>query len=172
MGILDVCKTYMSEDGKPSPMTIAAKNDLTAAVDKYSSQALRVLAIAVNPMAEMPFDQSDDDLSTDAKFSACQKDLMLVGLVASIDPDRDGVKESVELARGAGIRVVMITGDYLKTAAAIANNVNILKPEDADDCATDCQVLRPNGTYLSEREFDGMTRKTKVFARAKPEDKL
>merc|ERR1711988_814521 len=138
----------------------------------YSSQALRVLAIAVNPMANIPFDQSDDDLSTDAKFSACQKDLMLVGLVASIDPARDGVKVSVDDARGAGIRVVMITGDYLKTAVAIAKNVNILKPEDAEDCATDCQGLRPNGTYLAELEFDDMTRKTKVFARAKPEDKL
>merc|ERR1712190_250503 len=152
--------------------TRAAKNELTAVVDKYSSQALRVLAIAVNPMVEMPFDQSDDDLSTDAKFSACQKDLMLVGLVASIDPARDGVKESVEDARGAGIRVVMITGDYLKTAVAIAKNVNILKPEDAEDCAVDCQGLRPNAAYLSDPEIDGMTRKTKVFARAKPEDKL
>merc|ERR1711953_887254 len=73
---------------------------------------------------------------------------------------------------GAGIRVVMITGDYLKTAVAIAKNVNILKPEDAEDCAVDCQGLRPNGAYLSDPEIDGMTRKTKVFARAKPEDKL
>merc|ERR1712125_132638 len=59
-----------------------------------------------------------------------------------------------------------------KTAVAIARNVNILKAEDAEDCATDCQGLRPDGNYLSEREFDDMTRKTKVFARAKPEDKL
>merc|ERR1711953_340143 len=73
---------------------------------------------------------------------------------------------------GAGIRVVMITGDYLKTAVAIAKNVNILKPEDAEDCAVDCQGLRPNGAYLSDPDFDDMTRKTKVFARAKPEDKL
>merc|ERR1712190_628407 len=152
--------------------TRAAKNELTAVVDKYSSQALRVLAIAVNPMVEMPFDQSDDDLGTDAKFAACQRDLMLVGLVASIDPARDGVKESVDDARGAGIRVVMITGDYLKTAVAIAKNVNILKLEDADDCATDCQGLRPNGTYLSNDEIDQITARVKVFARAQPEDKL
>merc|ERR1711879_341656 len=58
------------------------------------------------------------------------------------------------------------------TAAAIARNVNILKPEDADDCAVDCQNLRPNGAYRAENEIDQMTRKTKVFARAKPEDKL
>ena len=63
----------------------------------------------------MTFDEANEDLSTDQKFEACRKDLRLVGLVASIDPDRDGVPESVIAARGAGIRVVMITGDYLKT---------------------------------------------------------
>ena len=78
----------------------------------------------------MPFDEADEDLSTDRKFEACRKDLRLVGLVASIDPDRDGVPESVIAARGAGIRVVMITGNYLKTAVAIARNVTILQPQD------------------------------------------
>ena len=48
------------------------------------------LFAAINPMAEMPFDQSDEDLSTDAKFAACQKDLMLVGLVASMSAPPHG----------------------------------------------------------------------------------
>merc|ERR1712227_1147731 len=65
-----------------------------------------------------------------------------------------------------------ITGDYLKTAVAIAKNVNILMPEDAEDCATDCASLRPGGNYLAESEFDSMTARVRVFARAKPEDKL
>merc|ERR1712125_104997 len=74
---------------------------------------------------------------------------------------------------GAGIRVVMITGDYLKTAVAIAKNVNILAEEDdAEVSAVDCQGLRPDGNYLSERDIDALTLRTKVFARAKPEDKL
>merc|ERR1712125_113 len=74
---------------------------------------------------------------------------------------------------GAGIRVVMITGDYLKTAVAIAKNVSILaEDDDAEVCAVDCQGLRPDGNYVSESEMDCMTSKTKVFARAKPEDKL
>merc|ERR1719213_789416 len=105
----------------------------------------------------MPFDQGDDDLSTDAKFAACQKDLMLVGLVASIDPARDGVKESVDDARGAGILVVMITGDYLKTAVAIAKNVNILTPDDDDKKdALDCIDLRPSGKYVPDWDMDAM----------------
>jgi len=88
-------------------------------------------------------------------------------------PDRDGVKESVSRARGAGIRVVMITGDYLKTAAAIAKNVMILQPEDNEAvAAVDCQSLRPSGAYLSDSQLDELTARTRVFARAKPEDKL
>merc|ERR1711907_65656 len=103
----------------------------------------------------------------------CRDQLCLVGLVASIDPDRDGVKESVELARGAGIRVVMITGDYLKTAAAIAHNVRILQEgDDESTAAVDCASLRPGGNYLAEKDMDAMTKRVRVFARAKPEDKL
>merc|ERR1719353_2227303 len=123
-------------------------------------------------MAGLPFDGKDEDLTTDAKFEACRQDLQLVGLVASIDPERDGVQESVVLARGAGIRVVMITGDYLKTAAAIAKNVQILQENDGEGSAVDCTCLRPAGNYLSEGEIDVITKKVRVFARAKPEDKL
>jgi len=102
--------------------------------------------------------------------------LQLVGLVASIDPDRDGVKLSVEQARGAGIRVVMITGDYLKTASAIASNVSILQDtDDAKVSAVDCQCLRPDandGDYLPDDDMDVITLRVRVFARARPEDKL
>merc|ERR1719215_573961 len=112
----------------------------------------------------------------DTKFKLCKQNLQLVGLVASIDPDRDGVKVSVEQARGAGIRVVMITGDYLKTAQAIARNVSILQADDDESVsAVDCQCLRPdinNGNYLMEDDMDAITRRVRVFARAKPEDKL
>merc|ERR1719428_1779768 len=77
----------------------------------------------------------------------------------------------------------MITGDYLMTAKAIAHNIRILKNAaeareegmEADDdnvAALDCGRLRPNGDYLSESGIDALTNRTKVFARAKPEDKL
>ncbi|CAE7658005.1 yloB [Symbiodinium sp. CCMP2456] len=122
-------------------------------------------------------------ISTDQKFEACRKQLRLIGLVASIDPERDGVPDSVLAARGAGIRVVllscnkilpvMITGDYLLTAIAIAKNVNILQPcDDPDVSAVDCACLRPDGEYLDNKEMDKLTGSVRVFARAKPEDKL
>mmetsp|Transcript_24846 Transcript_24846/g.59001 ORF Transcript_24846/g.59001 Transcript_24846/m.59001 type:complete len:1056 (+) Transcript_24846:77-3244(+) len=171
--IVDLCVERMMADGTVSKMTEEAKAEVLKTVDDYSSKALRVLAVAVRPMQEMPFDTNDDDISTDSKFSALRQDLRLLGLVASIDPDRDGVKDSVLAARGAGIRVVMITGDYLKTAIAIAKNVQILQPQDDEDtAAVDCNSLRPGGNYLSEKDMDRMTSTVRVFARAKPEDKL
>merc|ERR1719203_1762044 len=171
--ILEYCTEQLAEDGSIKPLTPGDKESLLAVVDKYSSKALRVLAIATRSFTDLPFDLKDEDMSTDQKFAACRKDLRLLGLVASIDPDRDGVPQSVLSARGAGIRVVMITGDYLKTAIAIAHNVNILLPEDDEAiAAVDCKSLRPDGDYLSIDELDMMTSTVRVFARAKPEDKL
>jgi len=68
--------------------------------------------------------------------------------------------------------VVMITGDYLKTAVAIAKNVKILAANESETGAMDCAKLRPNGDYLPKEELDRMTSHTRCYARAKPEDKL
>jgi len=171
--ILDACTEWLKADGSIAPMTGQDRATFMDEVDKFSSRALRVLAIASRTFPEMPFDTSDEDLSMDQKFTACRQDLRLLGLVASIDPDRDGVKESVDAARGAGIRVVMITGDYLKTAVAIAKNVRILvETDDSSVSAVDCACLRPDNEYLQDAEMDQLTSRTRVFARAKPEDKL
>jgi len=173
--VLESCTQQLNPDGTVTSMTPADKQKVNKQVDDYSDMALRVLAVAVNPMASAPFDMSSEDVSMDDKFAACKKDLILVGLVASIDPDRPGVKDSVNTARGAGIRVVMITGDYVKTAIAIAKRVQILQLEDnIDECACDCNKLRPGGDdkYIERHEMDEMTRTVRVFARAKPADKL
>jgi len=171
--IVEYCSEQLMEDGSVQPMSEEAKAEVLRVVDEYSSMALRVLAIATRSMPELPFAMDDEDVTTDQKFQACQSGLRLVGLVASIDPDRDGVPESVELARGAGIRVVMITGDYLKTAIAIAHNVRILQKDDDDEAAAvDCARLRPDDEYLPNVEMDALTAFVRVFARARPEDKL
>ncbi|CAJ1449453.1 unnamed protein product [Effrenium voratum] len=171
--IIDLCSEQLKEDGSVAKLTEENKAEILKIVDGYSARALRVLAIAARPMKSLPYDESNEDVTTDQKFEACRKQLRLIGLVASIDPERDGVPESVLAARGAGIRVVMITGDYLLTAIAIAKNVNILQAsDDVETSAMDCAVLRPNNEYLSDQEMDNVTRCTRVFARAKPEDKL
>ncbi|CAE7531926.1 unnamed protein product, partial [Symbiodinium sp. KB8] len=171
--IIDLCEERLRDDGSVAKMTDEARQDILKVVDEYSSKALRVLAVAVRTMTELPFDKNDDEISTDERFAKLRQNLRLVGLVASIDPDRDGVKDSVLAARGAGIRVVMITGDYLKTAIAIAKNVSILQPQDDEaTAAVDCNTLRPGGHYLEGKEMDRLTSTVRVFARAKPEDKL
>jgi len=171
--IIDLCAEQLKEDGSVAKLTEADKKSILQIVDGYSERALRVLAIAARPMKNLPYDENNEDVTTDQKFEACRKQLRLIGLVASIDPERDGVPQSVLAARGAGIRVVMITGDYLLTAIAIAKNVNILQPtDDEETCAMDCAKLRPDGEYLSDSEMDLLTGSVRVFARAKPEDKL
>jgi len=171
--IVEHCAEQLMADGTVQKMTEVAKQEVLKVVDEYSSQALRVLAIATHCMSELPYSEDDEDVTTDQQFQACRQGMRLVGVVASVDPDRDGVPESVLLARGAGIRVVMITGDYLKTAIAIARNVNILQQEDDQDVsAVDCARLRPNDDYLSHCEMDSLTSTVRVFARARPEDKL
>jgi len=171
--IVDLCSETLNQNGEAEPLTDEAKKDILKIVDSYSARALRVLAVAARPMPELPYDAADEDVTTDQKFAACRQNLRLIGLVASIDPDRDGVPESVMAARGAGIRVVMITGDYLLTAKAIAKNLNILQiTDDEDVAAVDCVCLRPDGEYIDNAEMDQLTKSVRVFARAKPEDKL
>merc|ERR1719223_710916 len=111
--ILRDCDSWTSPDGKVVPLTEDDKASVLKTVDELSAQALRVLAIAARPINEMPFDPTDVDvqLSTDEKFVSIVKQpgLVLLGLVASIDPERKGVPEAVLDAQAGNIRVVMIT---------------------------------------------------------------
>lgn len=102
------------------------------------------------------------------------KELTFVGLVANMDPARKGVDQAVLDALAGHIRVIMITGDYLKTAVAIAKNINILAKTDDESKAVDCGTLRPTDgkTYITDPEIDALTARMCVFARAQPEDKL
>jgi len=171
--IMDKCTKYIAADGSVQSLTKEIRDMYNTKVDELSDRALRVLAVASKPLgSSLPYYEEDE---TDAKFAKMATDLTLCGMCASIDPERDGVKDAVKTARTAGCRVVMITGDYEKTAIAIAKNINIITPSmDVKVMATDCKHLRPNekGDYLPNAEFDKFTMKTCVFARAKPEDKL
>jgi len=173
--IMDKCTKYMQEDGTVVALDDAIKKAYMDKVDDLSNQALRVLAIATKDIGtSLPFEEDDD---TDTKFGMIAEGLTLCGMCASIDPERDGVKGAVKTAKTAGCRVVMITGDYLKTAIAIAKNINILNRNtfvEGNGEACDCGDLRPNkeGNYISNDEINKLTKTTSVFARAKPEDKL
>jgi|Transcript_60470 potassium/sodium efflux P-type ATPase len=176
--LISECSKIVERDGSIVDLTDARRSELEEVNSHWAKQALRVLACAANTTQSPPCDFKSGEISIDEKFSRCRSDLTFVGMWAALDPERDGVPESVLSARGAGIRVIMITGDALETATAIAKNVNIIKPEDGSDeeCARDCRALRPTGLkpedYLPEEQIDKMTASVRVFARAQPEDKL
>jgi potassium/sodium efflux P-type ATPase len=169
--VMDSCKSWVGPQGGIEHFSDEAREEACRTIDALSSQALRVLAIAVRPLHELPYD-ANEDVSADMKMGTLCQDLTLVGLVASIDPPRQGVREAVQAAHEGHLRVMMITGDYLKTAAAIARDVGILGSTDTDASALDCTTLRPSGEYLEAAQIDALTAEARVFARAKPEDKL
>lgn len=166
------CTQYCRRDGTFESLNNVQRDKISDAVEALSSQALRVLAVAIQPMQELPYAKDCDDV--DEKFVALAKPLVFLGLVASIDPERDGVRDAIATARAASIRTVMITGDYLATAVAIAKNIDLLQVgADPEAQATDCTKLRMNGdVYLPPADIDEITSRTLVFARAKPEDKI
>jgi magnesium-transporting ATPase (P-type) len=174
--IIDACTSWAGEDGSISNLTDKVRSEIMGTIDHLSSQALRVLAVAVHPLAELPFSiDKAEELSADEKMAYLCKNMTFLGLVASLDPPREGVQQAVQAAHDGHIQVVMITGDYLKTAAAIARDIGILdskKDALAAGEALDCSVLRPDGKYVSEDEIDALTKQAHVFARAQPEDKL
>merc|ERR1719440_2195006 len=173
--IMDKCTYYIAADGTVQHLNDEIRKLYNDKVDELSDRALRVLAVACKHLgSSLPYYEDDD---TDVKFGKMASGLTLCGMCASIDPERDGVKDAVKTAKTAGCRVVMITGDYLKTAIAIAKNINILNRNtfvEGNGEATDCGALRPvkDGPYLGPAEMDKLTQSTSVFARAKPEDKL
>ena len=84
-----------------------------------ASNALRVLAVAYRPLSEVPASVTPETV---------EKDLVFVGLLGMIDPPRPEVVEALKVARGAGLKSIMVTGDYKDTAEAIARDIGLLTP--------------------------------------------
>jgi magnesium-transporting ATPase (P-type) len=198
--VLDSCDRMLSSEGKIVPMTRQQHKEVLAMVDDLSAQALRVIGVAFKPFDELPYQAGEHAAPSketnapgtsnkqhpaaaddpERKVSLLCDKCVFVGFVGSIDPARPGVKESIETARGAGIRTIMITGDYLLTAIAIAKSVGLLPlgTEAKGGSARDAKELRLPGStpqhprYVSDIQVDDITSNTLVFARATPEDKL
>ncbi len=144
--LLERCKFIMSERGK-LPLTAADKQKVRSALEQMAAQALRVIALA----------QGD--------ATKGENELCLLGLAGLIDPPRPQVAGAVELCRKAGIRPVMITGDYPQTAAAIAEQVGIWRK--GDGLLTGAQL-----DTLSQNELVACCKKVSVYARVTPAHKL
>ena len=122
--------------------------------ENFSNRALRVLAFAYKNVSD-EFKPSLDD----------ENNLILIGLMAMIDPPREEVFDAVKEAKSSGIKTIMITGDHKTTAAAIAREIGIMEK---DDLALTGQEL----DSLTDEELDNKLEKISVYARVSPENKI
>ena len=156
--ILDASAWVLDERGR-SAMTDAARTSWRERNDALASQALRVLGLAIRPLTD-----ADGDAAGELAH-----EMTFVGLTGMIDPLSDGVKETIDTCRSAGIRVVMITGDQLETAREIAHQLGL-------DVGPDGTVMRvvhaQELTDLDAAAWQDIVKDTAVFARVTPEHKL
>ena len=122
--------------------------------ENFSNRALRVLAFAYKKVSD-EFEPTLDD----------ENDLILIGLMAMIDPPREEVFKAVEEAKSSGIKTIMITGDHKTTAAAIAREIGIMEK---DDLALTGKEL----DSLDDIELDSKLERISVYARVSPENKI
>jgi magnesium-transporting ATPase (P-type) len=155
-GILSACSRIAVESGMVG-LTSEHMNSVEAKIHEFANEGLRVIAIAYKELPENESFKSKD----------VEKDMILVGLAAMKDPPRPEVREAVRLAKHAGIRTVIITGDYGPTAKAIAEEVGIVVPEKS-------HIIR--GVDLERIEdsqiVDEVKKENVIFARVSPEQKL
>jgi len=124
--------------------------------DRFGKRALRVIAVGYAIYDEEP---------TDITSEALEKNLRLLGLIGMIDPPRPESKGAIARAKKAGIKTVMITGDHVVTAGAIAKELGILT--DKSEALTGSELQK-----MSDEELDSRVKSLSVYARVTPEDKI
>lgn len=146
-GVINRCQ-YILIDGKVEKLSPAHKTNIFKANDAMANKALRVLALAY---------KKSDNLSED--------DLVFIGLAGMIDPPRKEIKDAVKKCKRAGMKPVMITGDYSQTAFAIAKEIGLA--ENLSQVITGRELAKLNDSDLSK-----VIENYAVFARVSPEDKV
>lgn len=150
--------TRIEQNGKIKPITEEQRAAIAAANQEMAQKALRVLGLAYKTV-----DQLYDEPTTDN----VEQNLIFAGLVGMIDPERPEAKAAIAEAHSAGIKTVMITGDYQVTAQAIAERLGILAPNQDERVVTGSQLDNFSDNYLAEHVPD-----FSVYARVSPEHKV
>ena len=159
--VLDRCVAHIGPDGEVAHLDATTRARFEEMVDELADQGLRVLGVASRTV-DLASASMDDASREDV-----ERDLCLLGLIALEDPPRPEVPAAVRRCQSAGVRVVMVTGDHEKTAAAIARRVGL--------GGTDPYVVTGDALEsLSEDELDDLLGRHRelVFARVSPEAKL
>jgi Ca2+-transporting ATPase len=153
--LLEQCTQVMTSEGERRLETEWRQAILTAN-ETMSQEALRVLGVAYRPLDAPPG-------NPDAK--ALEQDLTFIGLMGMIDPARPEVKPAVGVAGKAGLKTVMVTGDYPQTAIAIAQELELLSPQ--DQVLTGMELDR-----LDDSKLAAIVEKVGVYARVSPQHKV
>lgn len=153
--ILERC-TKILKDGKVVDITEADRKAIADKNSEFASSALRVLSYAFRIHDTMPAELTSESI---------ENEMIFVGLTGMIDPARPEAKTAIAECKSAGIVPVMITGDYLETAVAIAQELGIIdNKEDA--------IMGRELNNMSEEELREVVKHTRVFARVSPENKV
>ena len=150
--------TRIEINGEVRPITDEDKQAILATNKDLAKQALRVLMMAYKTTNDIPTLESE----------VVESDLIFSGLVGMIDPERPEAAEAVRVAKEAGIRPIMITGDHQDTAEAIAKRLGIIDPNDTEDHVFTGAELNE----LSDEEFQKVFKQYSVYARVSPEHKV
>ncbi|MDD5263382.1 MAG: cation-transporting P-type ATPase [Candidatus Bipolaricaulis sp.] len=153
--VLALCSSILM-DGRTEPMTGARREEILAANDAYARGALRVLAIARRALPARPNGYT---------VNWVEQDLTFLGLMAMQDPPRPEVAAAVDKCRRAGIRIIMITGDYGLTAESIARRVGIVG--EGARLVTGGEL-----DELTDADLVEVLKQPVIFARSAPEHKL
>ena len=152
--LLERCSGYWYE-GKILPITEEYKENVRRHAKEFADRALRVLGAAFRPWDSVPADYEAETL---------EHDLVFIGFLGMIDPCRPEVYGAIRECREAGIRPIMITGDHIDTAVAIARDLGILT--DDTRAITGSQL-----SEMSDEEFAKVFKEISVYARVQPEHK-
>lgn len=154
--VLDLCETVLS-GGSEIALTRDEHDEIMKVNDQFAREGLRVLAVAQRQLPETVVEYTPDTV---------EKDLVFLGLIAMMDPPRPEVAEAVEKCHTAGIRIIMITGDYGLTAESIARRVGIVRGRNPR-IITGFELNNLDDDQLKEAIKDEV-----IFARVAPENKL
>lgn len=161
--LLEHC-SFISIDGKVSPLAEGVKEKILEMNDEMASRALRVLALAYRVVDERLIKVDEDDFLSELEANI-ETDLVFLGLVGLIDPARPEVKDALQRCRTAGIVAVMVTGDQKITAEAIAKDIGLIQSD---------KWLTITGVELeamSDEELNDIIEDVTIFARVSPEHK-